>query len=52
MRKFGYTASDYAEHLGLTAPFVSMVFSGKKLPSPRILEDIGFARVVTYRKKP
>lgn len=41
-----------ARKWGLTAPFLSMVRTGRRAPSPRILKRLGLTRHTLYRALP
>lgn len=47
----GLTATQFAATLGLSAPFMSQVMTGKKLPTDAILSAIGATCVVSYVSK-
>lgn len=40
----------YAKHLGVSCAFVSRMASGQRYISGRILEDLGYERVVMFRR--
>lgn len=41
-----------AHDTGLSVSYVSAVYTGKKPPSKRLLDAIGWEKQVTYRPKP
>jgi hypothetical protein len=43
-------SSQYARRLGVSCAFVSAILSGKKNASGRILQDLGYERVIAFRK--
>lgn len=45
------TRTAWADHLGVSPAHVSGVLSGKKKPTPKMLDDLGLERVVIYRLK-
>jgi hypothetical protein len=40
----------YAKYLGVSCAFVSRMASGQRYISGRVLEDLGYQRVVMFRK--
>jgi hypothetical protein len=42
--------SQYAKYLGVSCAFVSRMASGQRYISGRVLEDLGYQRVVMFRK--
>ena len=40
----------YAKYLGVSCAFVSRMASGQRYISGRVLEDLGYERVVMFRK--
>jgi hypothetical protein len=42
--------SFYAKHLGVSCAFVSRMASGQRYISGRVLEDLGYHRLVMFRK--
>jgi hypothetical protein len=47
--RYGGT-SLYAKHLGVSCAFVSRMASGQRYISGRVLEDLGYERVVMFRR--
>lgn len=50
MRAYG-RQKDLAAALGVSVSRVSAMYTGKKPPSPALLEELGYERVVTIRPK-
>lgn len=44
-------SSIYAQRLGVSCAFVSAVLNGNKNASGRILQDLGYERVIAFRKR-
>jgi hypothetical protein len=42
--------SQYAKYLGVSCAFVSRMASGQRYISGRVLDDLGYERVVMFRK--
>jgi hypothetical protein len=42
--------SRYAKHLGVSCAFISAVLSGSKYVSGRILKDLGYERIIGFRR--
>lgn len=47
--RYGGT-SQYAKYLGVSCAFVSRMASGQRYISGRVLDDLGYQRVVMFRK--
>lgn len=47
----GDSQERFAEKLGVTPPFVSQVLAGKKRPSAKMLDVIGYRKVKLYAPK-
>ena len=47
---FERSGSKYAKHLGVSPAYISATRTMKKKPSDKILNDLGFEAVTTYKK--
>lgn len=45
------TQKDFAGKHGLSPAYISDTLTGRRDPSPAILDALGFERIVIYRKK-
>lgn len=48
-RNFNGLQKEYAESLGVSSAFVSSVMNGKKLPTDKMLNQIGFSKEIETR---
>jgi hypothetical protein len=44
------TLTNFAEQVGCSAAYLSMVYAGKKEPGPKLLDHLGLERQVQIRK--
>jgi hypothetical protein len=42
----------YAQHLGVSATFLSRMLAGNRNVTGKVLKDLGYERVIAYRKRP
>jgi transcriptional regulator with XRE-family HTH domain len=45
------TQKDYAAKFGMSAQYLSDVLNGKRQPGEKVLDSVGYERVIMYRKR-
>jgi transcriptional regulator with XRE-family HTH domain len=45
------SASDLANELGVTPSYLSEIFSGKRNPGPKVLEQLGLTAEIVYQQE-
>jgi transcriptional regulator with XRE-family HTH domain len=43
-------AKDYAAELGISRPYLSDIYAGKREPGPTVLAKLGLEKIVIYRQ--